>query len=355
MVDVKADLPKSRPWWFTIALCALGLGVSIALQWIHVRAYLVPTATSFCSLGERLDCSTVALSRFSVVAGVPLPILGAIGFLSMSIAAVRRSRWLLVLALASAGASVPLLALELFEIGSVCFLCEIVHAVCVALAVIAWRKRAELRPLTDRADSLYVLAPAIGLLLSALLFTTPYFRVFSWRSDVPFATGKTPEGQPWIGAERPKLVVHEYTDYACPHCKAAAVRSLRHLAAHSNEIRIVRHQNPRMRCPVDRPQLCQLVRVAYCAGEQGKFWQMDRWLFEHGVGKNQVDVTTAAHDVGVDADKLARCVARPDTFERVAKEAELVAKKRFFGTPYYVIDGKRVAPVEADRRMRDAK
>jgi hypothetical protein len=278
-----------------------------------------------------------------------------VGFVAMSIASARRSSWLLVLAVFSALASLLLFALELLEIGSICLLCEIVHTVCVGLALIAWRKRAELRPLTYGSDALYVLAPAFGLWLSALLFVTPYFRVFSWRSEVPFLTGKTAEGQPWLGAKQPTLTVHEYTDYACPHCKAAAVRTLRHLAAHPNEIRIVRHQNPRMRCPVDRPQLCQLVRVAYCAEEQSKFWQMDRWLFEHAVGKNKVDVTTAAHDVGVDPDKLARCVARADTFERVAKEAELVAKKRFFGTPYYVIDGKRVAPDEADRRMRHAK
>ena len=65
------------------ALAALGLTLSLVLEFLHVRAYLAPTTSSFCAVGEHLDCTTVALSRYSVLLGVPVPLWGAAGFLAI--------------------------------------------------------------------------------------------------------------------------------------------------------------------------------------------------------------------------------------------------------------------------------
>ena len=68
-----------------------------------------------------------------------------------------------------------------------------------------------------------------------MLFQQPYWGAFGWKGDVPFPHGKTAEGYPWIGAENPKLVLNEFTDYACPHCKVASTQTLKSLAAHPKE------------------------------------------------------------------------------------------------------------------------
>lgn len=337
-----------------VVVALLGLLLSLWLELVHYRAYTMPSAASFCSVGEKLDCASVALSRFSVVLGVPMPLWGVAGFLALLAAAWRRSRWLLPLSAVATLASLVLLVLELTAIGSVCLLCEGVHLACVALLVLAWRERAADGSFTNREELLLIFGPAVGLLVALLLFQRPYWGAFGWKGDVPFAQGKTEEGYPWVGAEQPRITVHEFTDYSCPHCKVATNHLLRVLAEHPKQLRVVRRQNARIPCPVGTPASCQMVRVAYCAEEQGKFWQADRWLFEHGTARSDVDIAVAARDIGLDPERLRQCVIRDDIYQRAHADAEIVRKRQVPGTPYYLVDGKLLGPQDLARRLERA-
>lgn len=329
-----------RPFF---VLGTVGLALSLVLEVFHVRAYLTPTASAFCALGERLDCTSVALSRFSVILGVPVPLWGALGFIAILLAAYRRSRWLLVLTGSAALASLSLLAVEIIFIGALCLLCELVHMTSFLLFALAWRKRAGLSSsFGDREDLLVVFGPTLGLFVALLLFVPKYFAVFGWKGDLPFPQGKTADGFAWIGAEKPVAVLEEFTDYQCSHCRVASNRTLRRLAAHPNSLRLVRRQHPRVRCRAGVKDLCLPLRVAYCADEQGKFWQADRWLFEHA-WERLVDLRRVASDVRLDYEKLAACVVRSDIYDRAVHDAEEARKKRFPGTPYYVVGSQRAS------------
>lgn len=135
--------------------------------------------------------------------------------------------------------------------------------------------------------------------------------------------------------------MHEYVDYACPHCGTAASRMARAVAQHPDELRVVRHDYPRMRCPRIPPfQHCQYARIALCAGDQGKFWEMDSWLFAAIETSLKLDLGQAARETGVDEGKLRECVALPGTFERADREAREAESAGVSATPTYVIDGK---------------
>jgi uncharacterized membrane protein len=336
-----------------VALSALGVLLSLFLEWMHVQAYTRPTADSFCAIGERIDCTTVALSRYSVLFDLPVPLLGALGFTAIGVAAWLRSRLLLPLTAVGALVSLFLLGAELFSIGSVCLLCEAVHVLSLALAALAFRARSALEPV-KRDTSFIVLGPVTSVAVALVLFLPRYWGVFGWKGELPFENGKTEDGHPWIGAASPKLTVEEVTDYACPHCRVASSRALRHLAMNEGSLRIVRRQYPRMDCPKSLSVACQPLRVAYCAEEQGKFWQMDRYLFEHAA-KGSVKVDAAAEAVGIDGKKLATCVEREDIYARAQAEAKFWSKKRLMGTPAYRIDGKVVPIQEAEARMSKAR
>jgi len=244
--------------------------------------------------------------------------------------------------------------IELAAIGALCLLCEAVHLVCFALFGLAWRERTRLSPsYRNREDALLVFAPPLGLFVALALFVPHYWIVFGWKGDVPFAQGKTAEGYPWIGAENPTLVVEEFTDYHCPHCRIASARSLKRLDQHKKTLRLVRRQFPRVRCRAGRDNLCQAVRIAYCGQEQGRFWQTDRWLFEHAPKQASLELGQAAADIGLDPEKLRACVTRNDTYERAVVDSELAKKKRFPGTPYYVV-GDRRAPEDGLAKLLEA-
>jgi len=335
------------------ALAALGIALSLVLEFLHARAYLAPDATAFCAVGERLDCTSVALSRYSVLLGVPVPLWGALGFLAILVAAIHRSRWLLPLSALAAVASIALLVVELVAIGALCLLCEGVHLVSFALVVLAWRERARFTSsFGDRRALLAIFAPPVALYAAAALFVPHYWAVFGWRGGVPFAHGRTPEGHPWLGAQNPTVTLHEFTDYRCVHCKAAAARTLRRLSDHPSALRVVRRQFPRMRCP-KRPNFgCVLIRMAYCADEQGKFWQADRWLFEHGAGAVHVDPAALARDLSLDAGMLEQCLERTDLALRAATEAQIGLDRGFSGTPTFVVEDRVISESELDGLLR---
>jgi uncharacterized membrane protein len=340
-----------RPFF---VLGTLGLALSLVLELFHVRAYLTPTASAFCALGEQLDCTSVALSRFSVILGVPVPLWGALGFIAILVATVRRSRWLLVLSGAAALVSLALLVVEVVAIGALCLLCEAVHLVSFLLFWLAWRRRDGLSSsFSNRDDVVLVFAPPAGLFIALLFFVPRYYGIFGWKGDLPFSHGKTEDGFPWIGAASPALVVQEFTDYSCPHCRVASARTLKHLADHPRSLRVVRRQYPRGRCHAGRETICLAVRIAYCAEEQGKFWQADRWLFEHEAESVRNTPANIAKDVGLDAEKLRACIGRKDIYDRAVAEAEAALRKRFPGTPYYIVGQRRMPESELAKLVRD--
>ncbi len=331
-----------------LALAALGALAALALEVIHYRAYLAPSAESFCSIGQRFDCSSVALSKYAVLLGVPLPVWGLAGFVAIGLGAWQVSRWLLPLAALATLGGVALTVLSAWAVGTFCLLCEAVHLLNASVLFVAWRARTRLIRSPDALGvSALTLLPPLGLLLAAGLFLPPYWSVFGWNGELPFAHGRTEDGHPWIGAVQPKLTLEEFVDYSCPHCKAATARNLMRLAAHPDELRLVRRHYPRTVCHPRTEARCLGARVALCAEEQDRFWQADRWLFEHSEGGVQPDLDQAARDLGIDRQRLGECVARDATFELAAAEWKWAKKLHIPGTPYYSDGVEILTPAKA--------
>jgi uncharacterized membrane protein len=329
------------------ALAAIGLLCAVALEFVHMRAYAAPGAASFCSAGARLDCNTVALSRWSVILGVPMPVWGIAGFLALGLTAWWRSTLFLLLSGIAAGGSAGLLALELASIHSVCLLCEGVHVITWALFALAWRGRRALAP-TPAMTLVHLMTVPVGIVVEAYFLITPYWALFASQHGVHLPHGVNAESRHWIGAESPKVVVHEYVDYTCPHCAVAASHMRRLLAAHPKALLIVRHQDPHTRCPfIPGATHCEFVRAAACAGEQGKFWEMDAWLFQHAPGKITLDYADAVRDLDLDGPKLTACMPTEAAFSRADAEALDVSRAELFGTPAYIIDGKQYNGADA--------
>ncbi len=322
-------------------LAAVGLLFSVLLEALHVQTYLWPSDSSFCSLGESLDCVSVASSPTSIFLGLPWAIWGVVGFAALLVAALRRSIWTLPLSLVSAVVSIALLVVELRVVGSICLLCEVVHVVAVALASISVVQRKSFVVDWKQIRTLWlVFALPLSLLGSAFLFVPSYWGAFSWKSEPPFATGRTAEGYHWIGAAQPTLTINEFTDYECGHCSVGSARSLGWLLDHPG-LRIVRRQHPRVRCSAGKTS-CLAVRLAYCAEEQNRFWRADRWLFAHGPARQTVNPEDMARDLELDEPKLLACIARPDVVERAQADETAARKLRLVDTPAYLVAAERV-------------
>jgi uncharacterized membrane protein len=330
-----------------VILAAVGLVLSILLEAIHVRAYLDPSVASFCSVDARFDCDAVALSRASVILGVPTAVWGLAGYVGLLIAAVRRSPLLLPLAATAAIFTTVMLILSLTTVGSLCLVCEAVHLVSLVLLVVAWRRRDPkgLRAIT-RSDAIDLAWPLMIVVL-VRLFAPPYWVLASWQNGPRLDHGLTEEGLHWIGAEDPDLVVHEYVDYTCPHCALASSRTRLQVFRHSSSLQLVRHPYPRMRCSPPFPARCITARAAVCAGDQDRFWEMEDWLFANASGRAQVELEPAIEELGLDATAFDACMNDPATYERVDAEVKAAHRLKIREVPRYVIDGEAMSEAEA--------
>lgn len=334
------------PRFQTVALVLSGTGfaLSLLLEKLHVDTYLAEKSEHFCTLGSTLDCASVAASPSSVFLGLPWAIWGALGFIALAIASYQRSRWLLPLAGVAAFVSAILFFVSLSKIGSICLLCEGVHLSSIALFVIAYRFRKDFGgSFSDYKSAAGILTPPAAIAVGLLAAMPPYWSSFSWKGEPPFATGKTEEGYHWIGAENPEVTIHEYVNYKCPYCKVGSSRMLRELGKHSSW-RIIRHPQSLMRCMENRSSSCQGERLAYCAGEQGKFWRADRWLFGNVDFNKRFDEKKMVQDLGLDTQAFNTCMTSPAAFEFNDRAFTTAKKKGLIVVPSYEIDAPAGVP-----------
>lgn len=130
MATGKNSFLRNRAEAATLALCAIGAAISAYL----LVADFVLGGAEFCLTGE--GCDAVRESRYSTIGGVPVSLLGVLGYVAMAAALLlplgRRAKWRLLfwLSVAAVGFSAYLTYLELFVIEAIC-------SWCVASAVIA--------------------------------------------------------------------------------------------------------------------------------------------------------------------------------------------------------------------------
>lgn len=336
-------------------LAGLGLALSIALEVVHARTFLVPTADSFCAVGEAFDCTVVAASPFSVFLKLPWAIWGVLGYVALLGAILKRSVWSLYLSGVAALSSLGLLLLSLFKIGSLCYLCEAVHVTSWVLFALSIKHRPLwFRGATDRDSLISIFTFPATSALALWLFLPSYWGNFSYKADPPFATGITEEGLPWIGSESPTFTFHEFVDYSCPHCKLASTRTLKRLAEHP-DWRVVRRQQPRMRCPQGRDLACRPSRIAFCAGKQGKFWRADRWLFTKHDPRKETSIREIAEDLELDENAMNACVLSEEAFSFAQSEYKAAVKAKILEVPGYLVDGKRYREDEFEDLVQNGK
>ncbi len=105
-----------------VMLTVLGMVVSALALREHYRT----EGDSPCSINERWDCGIVNHSPYSMLAGIPVGLLGVLGYVSMAAMAWRRAyRWLLGAAVGALGFSLYLAHIEAHVLGVWCIYCVI--------------------------------------------------------------------------------------------------------------------------------------------------------------------------------------------------------------------------------------
>jgi uncharacterized membrane protein len=111
-------------------LALLGLAISAYLTWVHY-ADVQPFCTGIS------DCERVQTSDYAELAGIPVAVLGVVGYAAILASLRLRVEITVLLAYVAVGFSGYLTWAELFEIDAICQWCVASAITTVAIAVLA--------------------------------------------------------------------------------------------------------------------------------------------------------------------------------------------------------------------------
>jgi uncharacterized membrane protein/predicted DsbA family dithiol-disulfide isomerase len=352
-----------------VGLCLLGVAFSIELTRIHYLAHTDPTFHSVCAVSEGVNCETVALSPYSVFAGLPVSIWGIAGYLTLAlialthIAPLRLHPWwpsgiVTLLVGATVAVSAVLASIAALHIDSLCLFCTATFAVNLTMLglVFGGLHSSKTGPLRALLEDLRALAarpalPIVGVTVGVALVACTeiaiesYWKAPGWDELIALPHGVDEQGQHWIGSPNPAATVVEFSDYECPHCRRAHQRVRQMVVEHPDELRLIhRHLPLDRRC---HPQLkhefhgraCLFAEAAECAGQQGKFWEMNDALFaiQETTATNEVEVEELAVRLGLDRSSFAGCLQRGEAADKVVRDLQAALARGMTGTPTYLL------------------
>jgi protein-disulfide isomerase len=141
---------------------------------------------------------------------------------------------------------------------------------------------------------------------------------------------------PSLGAESAPVTVAAFVDFQCQYCKK--VNDTLKLVAQSygNNVRVL-HKN--LPLP-NHPQSFKAAQAAFCAGEQGKFWQYHDLLFEHASDLSEKVLRESATEAGVDLKGFNTCLDSEASRNAVMKDLQEARQAGIFSAPTFVINGR---------------
>jgi protein-disulfide isomerase len=149
-----------------------------------------------------------------------------------------------------------------------------------------------------------------------------------------------------LGSATAPVEVLEFADFQCPHCGEFAnvqFPTIREQLINTGQLRW------RFRdFPLNFPWSRVSALAGQCAGEQGKFWEMEDVLFQRqsGWGTSSRNPTAAFRDlarsIGVDLDKYNACMDSQRYAGRIEASHREGVARGVTGTPTFFVNGREL-------------
>lgn len=379
----------------TLALVALllvelfGIVAAGVLTWHHeVALYGGVTGAGEligCSATEHVNCDVVNTSEWSELLGVPIATWGLATYLTLvglTVAALAGRREglpvVFTVGLGATAYSALLYWVSVTELGFVCAWCMrlyVVNGLLPVLAALAGGLRGPIPkpPVWGLAAAGFVTASLLSVGAQRVYRST--LLGDAGAIDLAAATGArsgdaapagalrarelsvfTEDDEPaklkllpddaWKGNPNAEVVLVEFMDLECGHCKRAAGELSRLAEAYGDRVLfVVKHYpmdptcNPGVQNTRHR-HACEAARGAVCAAEQGRFWAFHDLAFKNQHQLRAEDLALYARAAGVDVEAWEACMRSDRSKQRVLDDTRAGAALGLRGTPRIFIGGK---------------
>ncbi|MGC4117375.1 MAG: thioredoxin domain-containing protein [Myxococcales bacterium] len=167
-------------------------------------------------------------------------------------------------------------------------------------------------------------------------------------------------GSPQRGPSDAWVTLVEFADFQCPYCARAAGTVQQVVQAYpSTDLRVVFKHLPLSFHEHAMPA----ALAAYCAGEQGKFWEMYDLLFSDNSKLSDADLQADAQSLGLDVAAWSSCRSSTVAKDAIDRDVALSDEVGVSGTPTFFVNGYAIVGAESletfqsliDRELAKAK
>lgn len=143
-------------------------------------------------------------------------------------------------------------------------------------------------------------------------------------------------GQIFRGDSAASAAIIEYADFECPYCGQYERNTSAHILEKyikTGKVKLFYRDLP---LP-EHPHALSATRAAYCAGEQGKYWEMHDSLFANQMTLSDPALLDRAKTLSLDAIKFSECFSKNKYSDDLRKSVTDAQGMGIDGTPTFFI------------------
>jgi protein-disulfide isomerase len=127
-----------------------------------------------------------------------------------------------------------------------------------------------------------------------------------------------------------------WSDFQCPHCRHALPVIDQVVERHAAQVRLVHKFYPLKQ----HPRAAVAARAAIAAYRQGRYWEMERMIFDHQDDLSEADLDQFAKDLKLDLARFHADMASPKTARMLERDHADAERAGLEGTPFILINGR---------------
>ena len=377
--------PSSTKFWF-LTLFIISLMTLIVHSYLSLHGYNLKlgleAGQSLCNVSTTFNCDSAAVSRYSSLFGIPMALLGAVTQLAFLIFLLS-SQWNLSehsdllrrlifwLALFVAAISIIMANISIFALNSYCPFCIVTYVLSFISLFAAFKYQTE-NPwpkLTSDISQFFssvrwpvvllIAIPALGYVGNSIILDSYGFgklemiiqdSVNQWEQSPSFEF-KPDQGLTLGNSKNPKMVIVEFADFLCPHCRLAYPALHAFVQSHPDTQLIFKSFPLDAKCNKNLTHegdgyRCKLAGAVFCAAKLfNKGWEFHDWLFDNQENMKAIDhfpeiLENASSKNLVSADAIKKCLDEDATLDALQATSLEGFNAKIEGTPTIFVNGK---------------
>ncbi|HEX8993566.1 MAG TPA: DsbA family protein [Anaerolineales bacterium] len=192
------------------------------------------------------------------------------------------------------------------------------------------------------------LAVAAALLLRVIAppLMNQFDRLIAGSAGATAPASYPPQNANTMGDPKAPVKIIEYADFQCPYCRAFWQETEPQIVATYVKTGKVYYEYRSVGAFIG-PESASAAEAAYCAGDQGKFWQYHDLLYTNWTGENVGDFSSAnlrkfATSLGLDQTAFNACLSSGKYVQRLQADVTNARSAGVRATPSFLINGKLI-------------